>query len=261
MLISAPPRAVVPLLLAASLLLQAGCASAPADGTSSAARTEDELAAMHTRLGIGYLREGQTERAFERLQRALDADPGYAPAHNVMAVVYEELNEPREAERHYRRAVRLDPTNSKAHNNFGRFLCRRGRYEEAEKHFLKAVQNPLYVTSQAAYTNAGRCMRRAGETAKAEQYLRKALQIDPKFPEALLSMADISYERGRILSARGYLQRYQEVGPKTPPSLWLGVRIERALGDRNAASSYAMLLRNNYPDSREAQLLQESETR
>lgn len=261
MLISALPRTVVPLLLAASLLVQTGCTSTPAREGAGSGGTDNEVAALHTRLGIGYMREEQNERAFDRLQRALEADPDYALAHLSMALLSERLNEPEKAEHHYRRAVRLDPRYSEAHNNYGRFLCQRGRYEQAEEHFLKAVANPLYDAPQAAYTNAGRCMHRAGQMDKAEQYLRKALQIDPKFAVALLDMADISYRKGRILSARGYLQRYQEVAPNTPRSLWLGIRIERTLGDRNAASSYAMLLRNNYPDSREAQLLQESEAR
>jgi type IV pilus assembly protein PilF len=37
--------------------------------------------------------------------------------------------------------------------------------------------------------------------------------------------------------------------------LWLGVRIERRLGDRNSEASYALQLRNRFPDSREARAL------
>ncbi len=71
-------------------------------------------------------------------------------------------------------------------------------------------------------------------------------------------MSDLSYNQGNYLSARGYLQRYLEIANHTPISLWLGIRIERELGDKNALSSYALSLRNNFPDSKEARLLQES---
>ncbi|MCG8324683.1 MAG: type IV pilus biogenesis/stability protein PilW, partial [Thiotrichales bacterium] len=60
------------------------------------------------------------------------------------------------------------------------------------------------------------------------------------------------------LSARGYLQRYTGSNSHNAGSLWLGIQIERALGDRDAEASYALLLRNNFPDSREARLLRES---
>jgi type IV pilus assembly protein PilF len=38
--------------------------------------------------------------------------------------------------------------------------------------------------------------------------------------------------------------------------LWLGVRIERKLGDRNSEASYGAQLRRSFPDSREALLMQ-----
>ena len=38
--------------------------------------------------------------------------------------------------------------------------------------------------------------------------------------------------------------------------LWLAIQIERALGDANLEASYALELRQNYPQSEQAQLLQ-----
>ena len=38
--------------------------------------------------------------------------------------------------------------------------------------------------------------------------------------------------------------------------LWLVFQIERALGDANLEASYALELRQNYPQSEQAQLLQ-----
>lgn len=248
------------LSLAAGILLAAGCQSVPPQEPGIASHEADRLAVLHTQLGIGYMREGKNELAYNRLQRALEIDPNYSSAHNAMALLEERLNDPQRAEAHYRRAIELNPMDSAAQNNFGTFLCRHGRVEEAEQHFLQAVKNPLYETPEAAYANAGQCMQTAGRKQDAEKYLRKALEINPRIPSALLAMAELSYEADETLSARGYLQRYLEVGPKTAQALWLGIRIERTLGDRNAVSSYAMLLKANYPDSRETALLRESET-
>ena len=75
---------------------------------------------------------------------------------------------------------------------------------------------------------------------------------------ALIQMGQISYDQGNYLSARGYLQRYLEVARHTPASLWLGIRVEKELGDKDTLSSYALLLRNNFPDSDEAALLRQS---
>ena len=72
-------------------------------------------------------------------------------------------------------------------------------------------------------------------------------------------MSQISYEKANYLSARAYLQRYLEISRHTSTSLWLGIKIERELGDKDALSSYILSLKNNFPDSIEAGLLLESE--
>ena len=59
-----------------------------------------------------------------------------------------------------------------------------------------------------------------------------------------------------VLSARAYLQRFLEVSKHTAASLWMGIRIERQLGDKDAIASYKLALRNNFPDSNEATLLE-----
>ena len=241
----------------ASLLL-VGCQAGPIP-ESAEQQNVSRLAELYTQLGIGYLREGKYDIASRRLNRALELEPKYATAHHAMALLQEQLNRPEQGEVHYRQAIALDPNYSEALNNYGRFLCSQERLDEAEAHFLKAVDNPLYETPQAAFSNAGVCLYQAGNLDGGETYLRRALQADPKLPIALLTMAELSLSKDRPLPARAYLQRYLEVAPHSPRSLWLGIKIERELGDRNAASSYALLLKANYPDAQETRLLLESE--
>ena len=241
------------LVLAVGMTLSA-CATVP-DGGQTA--SEDRLKELHVQLGVGYMREGQYERAMDRLQRALALDPGYPDAHNAIALLYEQIGEHADAERHFLEAIRLDPKYSTAHTNYGSFLCSQGRPREGEEQFLVAVSNPLYDRADLAYTNAGLCMLRHGTAAEAEEYLRRALQENPRMPVALLGMARLSFEAGRALAARGYLQRYAEVGPATPASLLLGYRVETALGDLDAAAGYALRLRARFPDSLEVRTLDE----
>ena len=143
-------------------------------------------------------------------------------------------------------------------NNYGQFLCQESRFDEAEVTFLKAANNPLYATPEIAFSNAGTCAMEQGELDTAETYFRDALKKNPKVAIALLQMAEISYATGNYLSARGYLQRYLEISSHTAKSLWIGIRVENELGDKNALSSYKLLLRNKFPDSKETGLLKDS---
>lgn len=243
--------------LLAVLLVCGGCATTRStqEGDLSDTQRVGELAELQTNLGIAYMRNGQNELAYARLQKALQLEPRYSKAHYAIALLYERLGETQKAEQHYRDAVRFNPRDSSAQNNYGNFLCRNGRIAEAEERFMQALQNPLYASPEVAYSNAGLCVLKAGDLPQAEGYLREALARNPNLPAALYAMSDISFKQGEELSARAYLERFREVGKDTSRSLWLGVRIERALGDENAAASYALLLRTQYPDSPEAQLL------
>jgi type IV pilus assembly protein PilF len=82
-----------------------------------------------------------------------------------------------------------------------------------------------------------------------------ALKVRPTQAQALYQMAEITYTRGNYGEAKNYLNRLTKVAPASAEVLWLGVRVERRLGDRNSEASYALQLRNKFPGSTEAQAL------
>ncbi|WP_428608265.1 type IV pilus biogenesis/stability protein PilW [Sedimenticola sp.] len=213
---------------------------------------------VYVKLAIAYMREGHLDVALKKAKQALSVEPANAEGHNVIALLYERLGEQDLAENHFLQSIKIESRNSYVLNAYASFLCHQQRYEEADKYFLRALENPLYKTPEVALTNAGICAARDTNPQKAEEYLRRALTINPKFPSALIQMAQISFQQGENLSSRAYLQRYLELAKPTAASLWLGIQNERILGDQNAVSSYALMLKNNFPDSREVLLLRDS---
>ncbi len=239
-------------------LLLSGCAtSTPKTEESEVTRRADN----YVQLGIEYAKQGDYNTAVAKLQKALEIAPDFANAHHVMALVYNRIGDKQQAVQHFKRALELDPKDSQTLNDYGLFLCAGGKHQAADELFARAVANPLYATPEIAHANAGVCAARAQNYPQAEKYLRAALADNPRLPTALLEMADISFRLNRYLPARGYLQRYLESARHSARSLWLGIRIERQLGDRDAAASYALALKSKYPDSEEARLFLETEGR
>lgn len=236
-----------------------GCATTPQPATGPV--EEEKSAKINAQLGVAYFQQGQLEQALSKLQKAVKQDPQLADAHAGLAVVYERLGETEQAASHHLRAIELAPQDSSMLNNYGRFLCNQNKLEEAEERFQQAARNPLYRNPELPLGNAGLCFHRAGKIDKAEDYLLRALQANPRFPPALLRMAEIRYSKGSAMSARGFYQRYLAVAPQTAESLWLGIQIERELGDRDAVGSYALLLKGKFPDSAEARRLIEQESK
>jgi len=217
-----------------------------------------EIAIANMNLGIAYMQEGHFEKALENLNYAREIKPDYPPVYNALGVLHQNMKEYAIAEDNFKMAIELNSNDSSALNNYGLLLCNTQRYEEANEVFLRAASNPLYATPELAYNNAGTCAVKNGQIELAEYYFNEALRRNPKVGPALIQMAEISYNQGSYIPAREYLDRYLELNNHTAQSLWLGIQIERELGDQDAVSSYTLLLRNQYSESEEAKLLSQS---
>lgn len=235
-------------------------APSPYPSSQTSPRSYDRLAIAKANLdlGIAYMRKGDNRAALDKLTRATIAKPDYAPSYNALGVFYQRVGDNEKAEANFKKSLDLDGENFDTLNNYASFLCLTDRYEEARTIYLDAAGNRLNPNPEIALANAGQCAIKHGEPGIGEQYLRQALDKNPRLAPALVQMADISCDRGEYLAAHEYLQRYLEISNHTPRSLWLGIRIEQQLGDKDKVSSYALLLRNKYSDSREAQLLEEA---
>lgn len=254
-------RSLLP-ALAAALIVLAGCATQPASqeftpdtvttGTESDARMR---ARIHAELAAGYYELGNMSVALEEISIAQRTDPAYSPAYNVAGLIYAALKEDRLAEQNFQQALRINPLDSDAHNNYGWYLCQRGRERESIKHFMEALRNPLYRNPDRSYLNAGLCARRVGDLAGAEGHFQGALKSNPNHPQALYQLADLNFARGGDEMAKAHLNRLMQVSTPNAEALWLGVRLARRLGDRHAQESYALQLRQNFPDSKEARAL------
>ena len=239
----------------AGLVLLAGCAGQTGStGSPGFDQGLRDRAKAHTELGAGYFRQGQMEIALAEFNDAVNADPSYSFAYNGLGLVYANLREDSKAEANFKRAIELEPNNSESHNNYGTFLCARNRVDESMTQFMEAVKNPLYITPGAAYLNAGICSLKKQDVKNAELYFRNALQVQPDLHAAAYQLALIAFNRGDHLLARGYLLNAMAENPR-PEMLWLGIRVERVLGDKDAEASYSLLLKNKYPDSEQTKAL------
>lgn len=245
------------------LLPLAGCITTRTDSSalgksmpqSSKAEQAEDAARIHTELGQRYMASGDLQTALEKLTKALQFDPNYAPAHTVIAVLYERINKLPEAEQHYRKAVALEPAKGAPNNNLGVFLCHTGKIAEANQYFQKAVADPFYQTPDVAWSNDGVCQLRANDRKGAEASFRKAVALNPQNGEALLQLANVLYLNNDAFRARAFMQRFDALGQPSAASLKLGHDIEYRLGNRDSALNYGKRLQSQFPDSEQAHAL------
>ena len=142
---------------------------------------------LHYNLGIAYVRQGMTEKAFEHYGEALRLFPDHVEAHNNLGNLLMRAGRVDEAVDHFRAAVRIMPDYASGYNNLGTALQQQpDKLDEATRQFEKAVAlNPDYW--EARY-NLGQAYLRQGHTGKAEVEFRKVLQTRPDFQPARLAL-------------------------------------------------------------------------
>lgn len=237
------------LCLALISVLFVGCARPPRDEPANFDRLG--AADIYVKKGIGYMDAGMLDVALTDLKHALELDAGNTGAHSAIAVLYERLGEIERARTHYQRAFDLQDSDPGIRNNLGRFLCNNGDAAGGMRYLEPILNDHLRPNPWLATTNVGICARVQGKLGDAERYLRLALQQNPKFPPALLELAKVSWDKREPMSARAFLQRYQEVGAMNADALWIGIQAESALGADETVHRYLDMLRAQFPDATE----------
>jgi len=212
-------------------------------------------ARIRTELAITYFQDGRYSIALDELKQALTLDPNYAEAIGILALVYMELGEKPLAEQNFRRALQLKPNDSDINVNYGWYLCSTGREKESISYFLNAVKNPLYERPSIAWQNAGICALRLNDLPAAESYLRRSYEIDPDGVVASVGLARVYYARGEYERARFLVSAVNRSPAANAESMWLGLRVERKLGNNVESSGLAQRLQRAFPNSKEAGLV------
>lgn len=218
-----------------------------------------QSAKVHTELGGLYLAQGNMAIALEEARKAIAVAESYAPAHSLMGLVRMQMGDNRAAEESYARALRLAPTDAEINNSYGWFLCQTGRESRAIEHFQAALKSPLYKTPSLPNTNAGICSLRLKDDKAAEEYFLRAARLDAANDRALYFLADIAYRQGRLAAARQRLADLHKLGEPSAESLWLSLRVERGLGEREMEARLAAQLRRRFPEAPETQRLMQGQ--
>jgi len=253
-------------LLLLAVLLCAGCASRTPTQPAQVAPTEPpppvkaqeataaQRAQIRTDLAAGYYERGQMDVALEELNEAVKLDPRNPKTYNVYGLVYSVLGDPAKAEQAFAQARALAPNDSEIRQNWGWYLCTHERQRESIPEFEQAARNPLYKTPEIPLTNAGRCSMMVGDVQLGEAYFRRAIAAAPGNDAAAYGLALIAYQSGRYQEARQWMKGIRPTN-LPPQALYLGMCVEKKLGDQQAETSYGVQLRNRYPDSAEAKAL------
>jgi type IV pilus assembly protein PilF len=219
----------------------------------------EETLKRRVELARSYIGEGNWDDAKRNLKLAQEINPKSAEVAEAFALVYQSTGEYELAEENFKRAISLQKDFSRARNNYAAFLYSRQRMEEAEEQLELVIRDTLYESRPRAFINLGLVRVQLQKDDAAREAFTRALTMDRGNNLAMLELAHIEYRAGNYRLADQYLENYKRIRQQQPPrALWLGARIAHALEDRDAKASYALALRNLYPNSAEYRAYQQA---
>jgi type IV pilus assembly protein PilF len=255
-------KAATALALAVWAAALSGCAAGGPDGArgknpvDSIVTDSDEPEARkrarnRLELASGYFLEGKTTVALDELKLALQADPNYGDAFNLRGLIYMRLGDNRQAEDSFRRALQLNPRDADTMHNYAWLMCQQRRFDDSIAMFTQANSVPLYSGQSKTYMSRGLCELASGRSELAERSFARSYELDASNPISGYNLSNLLYLRGEFQRAQFYIRRLNNSELSNSETLWLGIKVERKLGNTEAVQQLTTQLRRRYPQSKE----------
>jgi spermidine synthase len=102
-------------------------------------RTAPDRAATHYYAAVAAYLHGRPEDAVAHAQRAISADPSFAPVHDLIGAAFTRLGRPEDARSAFETSLGFDAHDSSAYTNLGLLALAAGHREVAANYFAEAL--------------------------------------------------------------------------------------------------------------------------
>lgn len=153
-------------------------------------------------------------------QKALVLSPGYADAHNNLALCYEALAQPEKVREHYETAIELNRKMGRMDEwpllNYAAFLIKGEQIGES----LVMIEHAIDLNSESAraYYLRGKALRTLDRLEEARQALARSIALEPNEPGAYYEMAGLLRRLGDASASKRMYQKFDSLRKKPAAS-------------------------------------------
>jgi len=191
------------------------------EGSETAAMTPYDLYRSGMEDLSRYFEEGRIDDAIERFQRAVAADPNYAPGFTGLSLAYwrkfrvdKDESQLDRSLQYARNALQLDPQLAAAHTALGLAAVEAGKLDEAETEFELARQlDPL---DPSVHRGLAELHLARKEMPEAEAAIDKAIELAPDDWEMRQQRGRLYYRRGMYKEAAEAFRAGAALAPDNP---------------------------------------------
>ncbi|MGE5224684.1 MAG: tetratricopeptide repeat protein [Omnitrophica WOR_2 bacterium] len=189
-------------------------------------------------MGEAYRLLGDSQKAIDAYNEAIQTNPKFAPAYMGRALVTYALDKKANVEADYQKAIELDPRLADAYLSYSVFLLDRGSPDKALEQL--AVAERLVPDSALLYTYKAQAYLGLKETFKALENAQMAFSLDRTLLPVYITLSQVYYETGELDQALTYLKTYLLYKNDDPTAWVLLGQINYQLGTDYAAALEAL---------------------
>lgn len=240
-----------------------GCASSGSSATATPETFTDsdepesrKRAGNRLKLAVLYFQDAKYNFALDEIKQAIQTDPTWFQPYWMRGLIQMQTNDWASAEASFQKALAINPNSSDVKHNYGVLLCKMKRAPDAMRMFSAALADPSYGQRAKTWQEQGICQLANGQKADAENSFMRSYELDAGNPVTGYNLASLLSQRGEMVRAQFYARRINNSDRASAESLWLGIKIERNLGIRDAQSQLEAQLTKRFSQSREASALE-----
>jgi protein O-mannosyl-transferase len=177
-------------------------------------------------LGKILTAQGNLNGAVQDFHRALQLEPDDVKILNNLSVALAGQGQVNDAVQDLDRALRLKPEDADTFYHLANIYAGRADYDDAEQNYEQALEiNPDFAEARC---NLGLTLARQGKLDEAIDQYKQAIRLKPHYVDALNNLGGALAAQGNIDGAAGYYQQAIELRPDDPNTLNnLGVILAR----------------------------------
>ncbi len=201
------------------LALQAGADAQPAKALEynkqAAAKYPDD-ARVHTTLGNSYFFGQQDyEKARGELQKAIEVDPNFSPAYNMLGYSERFLGNYPESETAFKKYIELVPNDPNPYDSYAELLMKTGRFDESIAQYRKALSiDPHFVGSHFGIASDLIFQGKHDQALAEAQKMERAGRNDGDRRFAMFTTTVVLVDQGKTDRALKEMQRQYDLGAR-----------------------------------------------
>jgi len=201
------------------LALQAGADAQPAkalDYNKQAAAKYPDDARVHTTLANSYFFGQQDyEKARGELQKAIEIDPNFTPAYNMLGYSERFLGNYAESEAAFKKYIELVPHDPNPYDSYAELLMKTGRFDESIAQYRKALSiDPHFVGSHFGIASDLIFQGKHDQAMAEAQKMERAGRNDGDRRFAMFTTTVVLVDQGKTDRALKEMQRQYDLGAK-----------------------------------------------